>query len=92
LFPQPADREEKFRGKKLGQYLFFKSGGKVSAEEMRDTAIYCEWLSSGKLHAMKNRSLYCDLNEIEDVSITDEYAAQSTLKIAKYSVAMCKKL
>lgn len=92
LFPISDDSDEKLRGEKLGQYLFFKSGGKVDDEEIRDLSTYQEWLSSGKLHDMKNRSLYLDQDDSKDVDISDQYAAESTLKIAKYCVEMCRKL
>ena len=87
-----AENKGEFRGKKLGQYLFFKNGGKVDAEEIRDTSTYQEWLSSEKLHGMKNRSLYLDHDDNDNVEVSDEDAAKSTLKIARYCVEMCRKL
>ncbi len=92
LFPNSDGETDESRGKKLGQYLFFKTGGKVDENELREAATYEKWLRTGKLHVIKNRSLYVDDEKSEGVEGSDEYVAKAALTIAKYCVDMCRKL
>jgi AbiV family abortive infection protein len=92
LYPQEGD-DRAGLGRKLGQYLFFKSGGSVDGEVIRRRGQYQEWLVRGELHRVKNRALYADLGMQSggELPLGPELA-EKVLEIAQYAVRMCRRL
>ena len=88
LFPKGERPDDS--GKKLGQLLFFKSGGAVNADEVRKLPDYEAMLIEGALHKLKNDCLYIDGTENKlDV---DAKISEDVIYIAKAAVEMCRLL